>query len=259
MPSSSSASRTTPRLTASQRPEDRYTISFIGRATSSDTRSGALMAMVFGSTLGEDARHRTRSSRRWRRARRLQPNQAQYAKMPVAEQPRRRYWRCCCRAGSAPIIRSRIANRLETTPALAIALLRPAAACWRARRRSAPSRSPRRTQATSSRTQRQMESVSQSMASRLPLAMRKIQAFTSAHLRSHPPAWLSENREPAPARRRWRSRRGRPPRSRMKVSLPRLTFLSCAISAISASASASPSWANPAMSCKWVGRPTSAR
>ena len=27
-----------------------YTITFIGRATSSETRSGALMAMVFGST-----------------------------------------------------------------------------------------------------------------------------------------------------------------------------------------------------------------
>src|SRR5579883_2571810 len=46
---------------------------------------------------------------------------------------------------------------------------------------------------------------------------------------------------------------------RMKVNLPRLTFLSWAISAISVSASARPSWANPAISCRWVGSPASAR
>ena len=45
------------------------------------------------------------------------------------------------------------------------------------------------------------------------------------------------------------------PRTRMNVSIPRFTFLSCAIKSISASASGKP----PGMSCGRVGRPTSAR
>ena len=49
MPSILISTRTIASITVSSGPS-RYTISFIGRATSSDTRSGALMAMVFGST-----------------------------------------------------------------------------------------------------------------------------------------------------------------------------------------------------------------
>src|ERR1700688_3442322 len=116
---------------------------------------------------------------------------------------------------SAPIIRSRIANRLETTPASRLPCFDSRSMLAREAPVSAVSLAEKNAE-TSSKAMT-MENVSQSMAryslhlslehdppeSRFPLF--RITPWFCA------PAWSAENGEPAMARHREQSRRDRPP------------------------------------------------
>ena len=142
-------------------------------------------------------------------------------------------------SSSAPIIRSRIANRLETTPASRLP-------CFDSRNmlaREAPvsAVSLAEKNAEISRQPMTIENVSQSMSDIHFIRRRKI-IFSESGM-------VSASFARQFARKKIAHQRGstsgaitaRPTASsRMKVSRPRLTFLSCAISAISASASAKP-------------------
>src|SRR6267154_204019 len=111
MPSSFIRTRTIASITVSSGP-NRYTMTFIGRATSNATRSGPLMAMVFGSTSAKITTMTVITAVAYSTP--TSPNQA--VKMPVAsaEAP---ILAMLLPSSSAPIMRSRIANRLETTAA----------------------------------------------------------------------------------------------------------------------------------------------
>src|SRR3979490_2542344 len=98
---------------------------------------------------------------------------------------------------SAPIIRSRIANRLETTAASRLPCFDSRSMLAREAPVSAVSLAEKN--AETRRQARRMENVSQSMA-----CDHFIQVF-----KLYAPAWLAENRVPTRARRREQSRRGR--------------------------------------------------
>src|SRR3981081_4076999 len=106
-------------------------------------------------------------------------------------------------SSSAPIIRSRIANRLETTPASRWPCLDSRNMLAREAPVSAVSLAEKK--AETRRQAMTMENVSQSMT--------KYSLHSGLVIEPCAPAWLSENREPAKARHREQSRRGQPPRA----------------------------------------------
>ena len=134
-------------------------------------------------------------------------------------------------SSSAPINRSRMANRLETTLGLAVALLREP---QHAGARGAGQRGLARREESGDQEAENDDGEG-----------KPVQA-TSSIKRLGSSASLAFRKSRTGAGSTFGAITARPTASsRMKVSLPRLTFLSCAISAISASASASPSWAKP--------------